>query len=155
MFKCKKCGKDAGKPKDISFIYKGFEFVIFKNGLECIECAEKKHIEYFEEYGKELVELEDDNIRVNWQFYIKNSLKSWRSRITSIVKSLGILSSHPEGNWGIVDDTGIRLNPDGYYFTRKEDVLTFARLEYSGTLYNWHIYHIDKVIWKRQVIEGV
>jgi len=74
---CYICKKNiAGKSSMISLDYDGFKFNIYKFGLECADCARKGYVEMFEEYGRKLVNLKDGEIKVDWEFYVKNFSKS-------------------------------------------------------------------------------
>ena len=151
---CSKCKKNIAEgPKDISFSYDGFDFTIFKNGLTCFECAKNDHVESFEEFGRKFIKKEGNKIKVDWQAYIDVDLKIWPDMEDSILTSLGILSYNPKGNWEITSDGTLSMNPRRLYFTNKDDVITFARLKYSNTLYKWEIKHIDEVLTRKEVLK--
>jgi len=122
--------------------------------MTCRKCAEKRHVELFNEFGRELVKREKNKLKVNWRVYIRNYLKNWPFTEDTILRSLGILSSKAEENWEIVSGA-LSLNPSHIYFTRKEDIIDFARLKYSNTVYEWQIRHIDEVIGKREVLGNI
>ena len=85
--------------------------------------------------------------------YSKAYRESGASVMSEILVSIGIFSYYSKGNWGIVADGSISLNPrlnlSSLYFTREEDATLFAGLNYSDTLYSWEIRHVDKVISKK------
>ena len=160
---CYKCKKNqAGKYRDIYFTYLGLTVEIFKDGLTCADCAEAFWIENFEENAKNFIIIsKDGKAKVNWPHYGKfftDSRFSYRKeKLHDILISLGILSLRPEGNWEIVSDGPIGLNPRTFllylYFTHKEDAIAFARLEFANTMYQWEIRQIGEVIKKDDVLK--
>lgn len=151
-FRCKK--RIAGKPEDITFEYEGLKFTVFKSGLDCVDCAKKEFIEKFERNGRQLVSLQEGKIKIDWPIYSKAYDEDSASVMSDILLSIGIFSHDSEGSWEIVADGPIGLNPRSrlclLYFTREEDAVRFAGLNYSDTLYSWEIRHVDRVISKEQ-----
>lgn len=153
-FKCKK--NIAGKPETISFTYKSLKVIVFKDGMTCAKCEEQRWIENFERNGRELISLEDSKIKVNWPLYSEAYSKDSASRMNSILISLGILSLDARKGWNIVGTGEIGLNPRHLgtylYFSREEDVVSFAFLNHAGTTYPWEIRYISKVLGKEKVL---
>jgi len=159
---CWKC-KDtkAGKYRNISFIYLGLSVTIFKDGLTCIACAKEEWIKDFEESAKGFISLVNDKPKVDWPHYHEHfamgRFHDQKKKVHSLLIDLGILSPQPKGNWDIVADGPIGLNPRAFlsylYFTQKEDAVEFARLEKDDTMYNWEIHQIAEVISKDKVIK--
>lgn len=159
-FLCKE--KEAGEPQNISFDYNGFGPTIFKNELTCAECTKQEWIEKFKKHGQNLVRLEKGEIKVNWKvFSAAQKGRDWLKRAETMIDiliSLGILSSKSEGNWEIVNEEALGLNPRIHnrylFFRRQEDVLEFARLNFAFTIVNWEIRHIaDEVLKKERVLK--
>jgi hypothetical protein len=167
--KCSVCGKRTpqGNTGKISFSYKGLKFQVFQLGSQCDECVKRETIKDFKEYGKELVEMKSGKLVVNWTLYSKLSRtaregtysKERVKRMTRILYNLGILSFKDEGNWLITDGNLIQLNPSRiagvFYFTRREDAVEYARLNYSNTHYGWHIQQqqIGEIISRENVLK--
>ncbi|MBI2450003.1 MAG: hypothetical protein HYV47_00545 [Candidatus Nealsonbacteria bacterium] len=160
-YKCKK-NKVSGKGADFSFVHLGMQIKIFKWSGLCNECAKAEWIEGFERDAKEFIEVVDGKPKVNWQRYREHfntgEFYGQRERLHSLLKDMGILSYEAKGNWEIVADGPIGLNPRSevsyLYFTRQEDVMEFANLKYCNTLYPWEIRHIDEVIPRKEVIKN-
>jgi hypothetical protein len=152
---CIFCQKNrAGEPKDISFEYEGFSFTIFKDGLTCIECAKRMHIEMFTKFGKELVKKEGGKVKVNWSHFVETEQQAREGtfsevklhRIIEILITLNVLSYDREGNWDIITSAGFSLVPFYYifpiYFIREEDAMEYAQIALKNTS-NWRVIHIN------------
>ena len=163
---CSACKKNKpGKPRMIQFEHQKLVFTIFKDGLTCEKCVIKEHKKLFDEYGKNLITLENSHITVNWKLFCEKdrtaregtfSIKEINA-MADILRSLGIFSLMSNSNWSIISDEGILLNPrprlSAFFFTREEDVKAYARIELAGTLYNWVLLHTDKIISKQAVLK--
>jgi hypothetical protein len=156
---CFICRKNrAGNPQYISFSHRGLSVKIFKDGLTCADCAKKRWIKDFEENAKEFVYVVDGKPKVNWfryrERFDRGDFPNQEEKLHLILINIGILSGTAKGNWDLVAQGHICLNPKAFYdclyFTREEDVVEFARLEYSYAEYYWEIHHIDKVILQRR-----
>jgi len=157
---CYKCKKESGGPKDIEFSHKGFKFSVYKSGMRCPECEAEEYRELFDR----LVEEEDfirgtpENLEVNWERYcnIRRS-DNTKDRMADLLRALGIFSLKSEGNWYIVADMGINLNPPvpfaRVFFVRLKDAVDYACMEYANTLYGWEIRHIDEVMPKNVALD--
>jgi hypothetical protein len=145
---CKK--KGAGEAKNISFEYKGFRFSSFKDGSTCEACEKKDVIRRFEEFGRKFISSENGKIKVDWEFFSKAYWHEKDSHLIRVLQDVGIFSYKAEGNWELVSPGVCWLNlvksAGPLYFTREEDVVEFARLNYSYVLYHWEIRQIGKVI---------
>lgn len=162
---CCKCKKNrAGEYKDISFNHLEMTVKISKDGLTCEKCARETWIENFEENAKEFILiLYGGKAAVNWPSYHKHFTEGrfpdQKEKFHGILIDLGILSLQPEGNWEIVADGPVGLNPRAYlsylYFINKEDAIEFAKLQFPNTLYRWGIHLISQVIEKEEVLKGL
>jgi len=156
---CYRCKQNsAGKYKDISFTYLGMTVKISKDGLTCEECAKELWVQDFEENAKEFIKIsKSGRPTVNWSHY--QDLGEGKEKFHHILMTLGILSFQPEGNWEIVADGPIGLNPRAYlsyfYFVNKKDAIEFARLQFPNTLYGWEIHLISEVIEKKELLKGL
>jgi hypothetical protein len=153
--------------KEISFDYAGSKLRIFKGDSEFPADAIKKFKENFEEIGKEVIKFDEGSIRIDWSLFSHyyNHVRSGTysesraSKINSLLIDLGIFSLISKGNWEIMSNGPIGLNPRSYsnlelYFTRQEDVIEYARINYARTLYHWEIRHYDQVIGKNEALKG-
>ena len=162
---CYRCKQNsAGKYKDISFTYLDMTVKIFKDGLTCEKCAKEAWIENFEENAKEFILIfYGGKPAVNWShytdFFSEGRFSDQKAKLHDILIGFRILSLQPEGNWEIVADGPIGLNPRAYlsylYFVNKEDAIEFARLQFPNTLYGWEIHLISQVIEKKEVLKGL
>ena len=159
-YKCKE--KVAGKYQDLSFVYLGLPVTIFKDGMTCTDCAKASWIEEFEENAKEFIIVSKDRKpRVNWphygEFFAEGRFASQKEKLHYILAQLGILSLQPEGNWEIVADGPIGLNPRAFmsylYFIQKKDAIAFARLQFANTLYRWEIRQIGEVLKRDDILK--
>ena len=129
--------------------------------MTCADCAKDEWIKDFEENAKEFVSEVNGKPKVNWRHYNEHfamgRFHDQKERLHSLLIGLGILSLQAKGNWEIVADGPIGLNPRAFlsylYFTQKEDAIEFARLEKGGTLYQWDIRRIAEVIRKDDVLK--
>ena len=153
-FRCKQ--NIAGKPENISFIYNGLKVTVFKDGMTCTECEKQRWIEDFERNGRELINLEDKKIIVDWSLYSEAYRKDSTDKMTSILISLGIFSLYARECWNIVGTGEISLNPRYrvicLYFTRREDAVSFAFLNHADTTYAWEIRYISRILGKEKVL---
>jgi hypothetical protein len=153
--------------KEVSVDYAGSKFKIFKGDSESPADAIKKFIENFEEIGKEVIKFDKGSIRIDWSLFShyynhvrSNTFSESRTnKITSLLIDLGIFSLTSKGNWEIMSNGPIGLNPRSHanfelYFTRQEDVVEYARINYARTLYHWEIRHYDQVIGKKEALGG-
>jgi len=160
---CYQCKKNkAGKPSHtVTLSYQMMEVNVFNIGGLCYTCLETDWIEEFKQNAEEFITAVGGKVKVDWQGYNKHfamgRFHDQKERFHSILTDLGILSPEAQGNWEIVADGPIGINPRAslsyLYFVRKEDAVEFARLEKARTLYHWEIHHIDEVISKQEVIE--
>ena len=158
-YKCQK-NKTNGKGRNIYFRYQDMQIRIFKVGGLCVSCAKTEWIENFEKNAQEFVNIFKGKPKVDWRRYHESfamkHFDNMEERFYDLLLDIRILSHQAEGNWEIVADGPIGLNPRAYmsylFFTSKQDVIEFACLEYSNTMYGWEIRHIDKVISKKDII---
>ena len=136
---------------------------MFKDGTNCEKCAQEVWIANFEENAKEFIKIsKSGKPSIDWSRYkdsfSEGRLEDQKERFHYILISLGILSLQPEGNWEIVADGPIGLNPRGFsaylYFVNKKDAIEFAKMEFSNTLYHWEIHLICRVITKNEILKG-
>jgi len=150
---CSKCNKNpSGKPGDVSFLYKNHRVIVFKCGKICLGCLKKEWVKNFEEHGKELVPSLTGRLKVNWKFFVEAESLERSDRLADILISFGIFSVDPEGNWNILSDALVGLNPKFnviyLYFTRREDAMDYIQAKYSNTLYGWRLEYAKKTIKK-------
>lgn len=146
MAKCG-CGRKSRKYGKAIFNYNGYKFKITKLGSECKRCAVKEFLKNFKIFSERLVK-DKKGIIVDWHFYygVHNDIKP---QLNEILIALGVLDYKSKGNWEIVGD-GMILNPGGLggklYFTRRKDLLEFAKINYGRTLYHCEARQISAVI---------
>lgn len=155
---CWTCRKNAAKkPRNTSFVYKDLQFKVFKSGNECESCVRKECIETFEEtVSKGFIRIKEGVAKVNWKIYselFKERNENAAISAINVLISLGILSFSEKGNWDIVTDSPISSNPlssasQYLYFTRKEDAIEFAQLNYI----EWKIRRIGDVLAAKDVL---
>ena len=175
---CSRCKQNsAGKYKDISFTYLGMTVKISKDGFTCEQCLKELWIEGFEKNAKEFIKISKRTIlrprtwfrflsskpTVNWPhyhgFFSEGRFSGRKRAFHRILIDLGIFSLQPRGNWEIVADGQISLNPQApfsyFYFVNKKDAIEFARVEFSNTFYGWEIRHISEVLEKKEVLKDL
>ena len=165
---CKK--NEAGKPQDITFQYKGFDFTIFKPGLVCEGCEKERFMKLVDEFNKyknkKLVTYSDGKLFIDWSLYVDTE-SSWRedtysadikNGMTDILEALGILTIESAGNYEVISAGPISLNPRAHimelYFTHKEDAISYAKLKYANAQYNWEVRQIGEVIKKKEILKN-
>jgi len=153
---CNQCSKKPpGKPGDISFLYRNHKVTVFKNGKICAECLKKNWIKNLENCGKGLILSLYGRLKINWKFFVEAESQNRSDRLADILLSFGILSPDPKGNWKILSDALIELNPKFtthyLYFTRREDAMDYVRAKHSNTLYGWRLEYTKKTIIKEKV----
>ena len=164
---CYRCKQNSpGKYEDISFTYLGMTVKISKDGLTCKKCAKELWIEDFEENAEEFINIKiskSGKPTVNWPHY-QDFFSKWRfsgrkKKFHHILMTLGILSFQPKGNWDIVADGPVGLNPRApfayFYFVKKKDAIEFASLQFPNTLYGWEIHLISEVIERKELLKGL
>ncbi len=104
--------------------------------------------------GEDFLFGESSSLKVNWGMY-DDAKRQRRGEekigvFNALLESIGILSIEPQGNWQVMAHGGINCNPSSpflpYYFTRREDVLVYARLEMKSAQYPWKIFQYGEVI---------
>ena len=157
---CYKCKKESGGPMNIEFSHKGFKFSVYKSGMRCPDCEAEEYRELFDKLveEEEFISGTPENPEVNWERYcnIRRS-DNTKDNMTRLLRALGILSLSPEGNWCIVADGEINLNPHvpfmRAFFTSSKDAVDYACMEYANTQYGWEIRHIDEVLPKNIALD--
>lgn len=137
--------------KKISFLFKGFEILVFKGDDICAFCAKTR---YLASHEKELSDSVFQVGAIDWERYVfldatardeTPSATHW-NRITHILVDMEILSPKKYGNWSIIAYHEITLNPRispiWFYFIRKEDALRFAKIKGRDTMYEWSVSRI-------------
>jgi len=162
---CYRCKQNSpGKYEDISFTYLGMTVKISKDGLTCEKCAKELWVQDFEGKVKEFIKIsKSGKPTVNWphyqDFFSESRFSDRKERFHHILMTLGILSFQPEGNWEIVADGRVGLNPRAFlsyfYFVNKKDAIEFASLQFPNTLYGWEIHFISEVIEKKELLKGL
>ncbi len=158
-WECKNNEADIGV-KNVSFRYQDMEVKTKYFGAWCAGCAEAKWVKKFEENAQEFITAIDGKPKVEWQRYHKHfgegHFHDQKEILHVLLVDLGVLSYQTKGNWEIVADGPIGLNPRAHlsylYFTRGEDATEFACLMIGRTSYGWEIRHIDEVISKNDII---
>lgn len=149
--------KQFGEPQVISFSFAGCKFKFPKPETKCPKCARQEAISDFESYGQDLIHLENNEVFVDWQYFVgllATSPNDRKNQCFCVLLNIGILSYNPRGNWGIETSfSSLNLFFGGpCWFTRKEDILTFARLQYSHVSYDWQIKQFDSAGKVKEVI---
>ena len=152
--KCIYCKKnEAGEAKDISFSHQGIAFVGFKDGSTCEKCEQKFMIERFKTIGQEIIHFDKDRLKIDWHGFKKNEKRYMRA-----LMDVGVLSHKAKGNWIVVDLQPAGLlptTPGGpLFFTKREDIAEYARVEFSDTFFAWSIWQIGEVVSRNQVAKG-
>lgn len=167
---CFKCGTaDIGNPGTVSFNLKGRQFKVFKDGFSCAPCSRDVFIEKYKELGEfieKMLGFPGGEMKIDWNFYFEHyraaregtySAERLKTAL-SILLSLGVFSLKKDGNWEIIADGPIGLNPrlgglSYLYFARKEDAIEYARLKYANTCYGWVVCRYDEVINMSEVLK--
>ena len=159
--KCYKCQSESGGPMDIEFSHKGFKFSVFKSGMTCPDCEAEKYKELFDMLVEEegFITGTPDNLEINWERYCNvRDTRGTKDHIGDLLGALGIFSLDAEGNWCIVTDGEISLNPPvpfgRIFFTRMKDAWDYACVKYANTQYGWELRHTNKVFSKNAVLNG-
>ncbi|MCK6462256.1 MAG: hypothetical protein L6Q29_00280 [Candidatus Pacebacteria bacterium] len=145
------CGRSAGRYGKVVFNFAGYKFKITKLGSQCEECAKEKFLKNFDIWQGRLIKNKK-GIIVDWSFYsgVHNDIKP---QLNEILLALGVLEYKRKGNWEIVG-SGMILNPGNLggalYFTRRKDVVAFAKTNYGRAHYFCEIRKISAVIDKEK-----
>ena len=99
--------------------------------------------------GKKMVIMAGEHLEVDWEVYRR--FKHQQKHSNRILQDIGILSLDSVQNWQIVEGGCVNLNPldpagRSFYFTREEDIVEYARLEYERAMYHWRMQQIARVI---------
>lgn len=136
--------------------------------MGCEECAATRMKQMFDQHASGirppgLIRSENGCPVIDWVQYveIKESRGSRSERalgeIHEILLAVRVFSTNPTGNWCVVSDTQLTLNPWPeflhYFFTRKEDVLAYARAALTNTVFAWEIRHIGETISKEDALK--
>jgi hypothetical protein len=133
---------------------------VFKDGTTCPECEKANWIKSFQRYCKDIILSVDGKVKINYEKY-DQAIRMHRDVdikhiIHGALLDLGFLSLNSTGNWNIMSDCFLGLNPKAgmlyLYFTKKEYATEFARYELSGTRYGWEIQHISETINKEDIL---
>lgn len=147
MAKCG-CGRKSGKYGKVVFDYGGYKFKITKLGSECQKCAIKEFLIRSSYYVNRIIIKGKKGIAIDWNYYrgLRNEIKP---ELNKILAALNVLDCGSKGNWELVGG-GMSLNPGGLggnlYFTKRKDILEFARVNYGGALYHCEARKISAVI---------
>ena len=156
---CYKCKRESGGPKDIEFFHKGFKFSVFKSGMKCPDCEAEEYQELFDKLVEEeaFISGTPENLEINWDEFCNTRNDKTKDDMRDLLRALGIFSTYCSGNWCIVADGEINLNPSvpfaHVFFTRVKDAVEYASREYANTLYGWEIRHIDEVLPMNVVLD--
>ena len=135
-----------------------FMLRIRPHGLLCIDCLKKELSDEFErlkEQGQGFIEKRDGIIKVDWKMIDRLEEES-QGFAYDVLLAMDTLSLSTEGNWQILADGGIMLNPRRFhsvlYFKEEQDVIDFATATLNNTLYSWEVQYVPKVITKSDII---
>lgn len=146
MSKCG-CGRKRGKDGKVIFNYNGYKLKIIKIGLKCRTCTIKEFLGGFDSFKGRMIK-DEKGIIVDWDYY-SHVNEDVRPRLNEILIALGVLAYKSNGNWNIVG-SGMSLNPSNLgetlFFTRRKDVLEFARINYGRALYHCEARKISAII---------
>ncbi len=144
------------RTEDLYFFYDGLSFAIPSEEVGCAKCTMNEYISDFENYGRGVVSIKKDDLVVNWKNFIdRKGNKNKTERINRLLISLGLFSLTPEGNWMVLSEQ-TPLNPQQgrsrVFFTRKEDAVSYAELNYSHSPWRWYVCHIGEVIFQKPLL---
>jgi len=155
---CYGCKKRAPLKKPETAQVNGFSIRIEPFGLLCVDCLKeglRDDFKHLKKRGKEFIKKRDGTIKINWKIIDRLEEES-QNFAYDVLLAMDILSLSDEGNWQILADGGIILNPRRFqsalYFENKQDVIDFATATLNNTLYSWEIQYIPKVITKSDII---
>lgn len=149
--RCYRCHeRKAAEAGMIDFVYQGLKVRTFKIGGICQGCEEEAFAELFKKYSQLLSYNQEKIISINWKGFCAEIEKERGSELIGLFLNLGIFSLEPAGNWEVVSDMQVPLNPrlQGYmvYFTNEADVVHYAAVKFSQTVYDWVLRKIEKTI---------
>ena len=156
---CIRCEGGASVVKIVYFNYKKFDFAVFKNSLECENCAQKEYEKLFNSLSSKLLKITENDFTVNWEYYSKiQSEYKGNYKFDSMSKlllAIGVFSEYAQNNWEITD-SGLNLNPKvnltRCYFTKYKYAKGYARAHLASAMYHWRIQRIVDVVSKYQVL---
>ena len=92
------------------------------------------------EYGVDLIEVIEGEIRVRWDVYNRWETNARICRkMNSLLLSLGIFSKRMEGNWIVLVFYIIaNVCVGSYYFTREKDAISYLEEAYGKAVYRSH-----------------
>lgn len=160
---CIKCGTEI-EIKTIEFSYDGLDFEVMSRFI-CPDCRKEEVITEFEDVREGLISKKGGDIQINWSSFGLTMNRRNKNKVAKqfrILSALGILTMEKENNW-MIDSMSASLNPRApkipglWYFTRKSDVIAYAREKWSDTIYDWWIIQKGNAstteIEKKEVIE--
>ena len=160
--KCASCGeKDADGYGLINLEFKGISLRVTKEEkLTCEECFTKLFQKYLAKY-RNLFNVVNEKVVFDWKTFCEKheNEEGERFQIFEVLLGLDILSRKCNGNYEIMSDHGIVLNPKFcmcyVWFREYKDAVRYAFAKYAKTEYNWHVRQIMGV-WSRQdlIVQG-
>lgn len=151
---CHECKEKPPLKKPETVEINGLLIRIEPFGLLCVDCLKKELSDKFEQLkkrGKEFVKEKDGTIEIDWKIIDRLEEES-QDFAYDVLLAMDTLSLLTEGNWQVLTDSDIMLNPRCFqsvlYFKRERDVIDFATATLGNTLYYWEIQYVSKVITK-------
>ena len=150
---------------------KGGKIVIPKTKFleRCDDEATMATFKVYEKYLVKVLSKEEEKNIVDWkklECILRDAdyrqCEAIRQYIFSVFLSLGILKENPEGAysfsnesmnpvWGLpaIDYSSWRMNI--VYFSRKEDIISFARNRWGGRMDSWFISRSEDVVTRQEI----
>lgn len=153
---------EAGSAGIVSFGIGGFICTAFKIGSQCIYCVQEYYSNLLQKYKLKIFKNGTHfGEHIDWEYFvhIENKHDEWNNtypEVVDLLSALSFFSVKPQGNWEIING-GMSLNPvpwaNVYYFTRKQDVLAYAKAKFANTQYEWSVRNIGEVISREEVLK--
>ena len=154
MDKCE-CGRERKRNK-VNFQHRKFTFNFepYCPLLVCPQCAKQYALELFERYYRELLVKKEEDFEINWEFY-ENANEVAKEEMVKLLVMINLLSFDMSGRWAIIGERMILNLGQGsaYFFTRKQDVVSYAKLKFGGAMYHWVIVKFETLLKKAEVLK--
>ncbi len=157
LFTCIACGKQSSfdQANRVDCFKHGGLVITFNSDVGvCVNCRRKEYIGLYNKFVGKIVDIdeEEEKIIVNWAKFDSDN-----AGICRFLRAIGVLSFMQKGNWEIVAEGPISLNPRSstfvLYFTSLTDAEEYASHKFSETQYDWHIQKVDTIMSKREVLK--
>lgn len=152
------CGTSKyDRNEKVTIVLEGVEFSIKRGVMKCDSCTCREFLENLNSGCAGLFSVVNGSLKVNWEMYVSRCCRDENhSMFSYLLHDIGVFSLEAQGNWCIVADGGVFLNPrltcSILYFTRREDAIRFSQLRLKNTLYSWSICQYGEVLTKRAAL---